>query len=183
MAAESLEIPLGTQLPEFDLADPDGKSYKSTELMGSKGLLVIFTCNHCPYAKAVWPRTLRIAGEAKKLGINTVGINPNIHPNYPEDAPEVMKQKIREWNINFPYLIDETQNVAAAYKAQCTPDLYLFDNKKKLVYHGRVDDSWQDESKVTRHELMQAVSNLAEGKTIDQKQYASIGCSIKWRKK
>lgn len=182
MAVESLEIPLGTQLPAFELSDPEGRSFKSAELMGTKGLLVIFTCNHCPYAKAVWPRTLRIAEEAKKLGVNTVGINPNIHPNYPEDAPEVMKQKIREWNINFPYLIDKTQNVAAEYKAQCTPDLYLFDDKKKLVYHGRVDDNWQDESKVTRHELMQAVSNLAEGKPVDQKQYPSMGCSIKWRK-
>lgn len=181
MAVQSIDIPLGTTMPTFALKDPDGKLYRSEELMGTTGLLVIFTCNHCPYAKAVWPRTIRLAAYAASLGINTVGINPNIHPDYPEDAPEVMKQRIKEWGITFPYLIDETQQIAAAFKAQCTPDLYLFDNNRKLVYHGRVDDNWQDESKVTREELKEAITNLAQGKPILEKQIPSMGCSIKWR--
>lgn len=181
MAVQSIDIPLGTAMPKFKLKDPDGTVYQSDVLMGEKGLLVIFTCNHCPYAKAVWPRTIKLAEYAKRLGINTVGINPNIHPDYPEDAPEVMKQRIKEWGISFPYLIDETQHVAAAFKAQCTPDIYLFDRNQKLVYHGRIDDNWQDESKVTREELKEAITNLAEGKPISEKQFPSMGCSIKWR--
>jgi len=181
MAVESIDIPLGTKLPLFQLPDPGGKIHSSDGLMGSKGLLVIFTCNHCPYARAVWPRTIALASRAKELGIHTVGINPNINPNYPEDAPEVMREKIKEWGINFPYLIDESQDVAREYKAQCTPDIYLFDSSKNLVYHGRVDDNWQDESKVTRKELKEAVDNLAAGKPISEKQFPSMGCSIKWR--
>lgn len=181
MAVESIDIPLGTTLPAFELPDPSGTVFSSDKLLGSKGLLIIFTCNHCPYAKAVWPRSIELAGYARGLGINTVGINPNINPNYPEDAPEVMKEKIREWKINFPYLIDESQDVAREYKAQCTPDIYLFDGKKKLVYHGRVDDNWQDETKVSRRELREAIENLANGKTISDDQFPSMGCSIKWR--
>ena len=181
MAIESTEIPIGITLPAFQLPDPNGTMQSSDGLLGPMGLLVIFTCNHCPYARAVWPRTITLATHAKKLGIHTVGINPNIHPNYPEDAPEVMKEKIVEWRIDFPYLIDESQNVARDYKAQCTPDIYLFDKNKKLVYHGRVDDNWQDESKVTKHELKDAIDNLANGKVMSGKQFPSIGCSIKWR--
>ena len=181
MAVESIDIPIGTTMPAFTLKDAAGAPFASDALFGEKGLLVLFTCNHCPYAKAVWPRTIAIAEAAKKLGINTVGINPNIHPNYPEDAPEVMLERIKEWGVTFPYLVDETQKVAADFKAQCTPDIYLFDRNKKLVYHGRVDDNWQDESKVTTQELNTAVKNLAEGKPIAGEQYPSLGCSIKWR--
>ncbi len=158
-----------------------GTLFQSTRMKGPKGLLVIFTCNHCPYAKAVWPRTIELAQMAKTLGINTVAINPNIHPDYPEDAPTVMKAKIKEWKIPFPYLIDESQGVARAYKAQCTPDIYLFDSAERLVYHGRIDDNWQDASKVTKEELRAALTNLAGGKPVDRKQHPTIGCSIKWR--
>ena len=181
MPIESIEIPIGTLLPAFQLPDTNGTVHSSERLRGPKGLLVIFTCNHCPYAKAVWPRIISLAMHAKNLGIHTVGINPNIHPDYPEDAPGVMKEKIREWGISFPYLIDESQNVAREYKAQCTPDIYLFDKNTKLVYHGRVDDNWQDESKVKKHELREAIDNLAKGKPIESKQVPSMGCSIKWR--
>lgn len=181
MAIESIEIPLGTALIPFELPDTNGTKFRSDRLIGPKGLLVIFTCNHCPYAKAVWPRTIAIAQAAQGRGIQTVAINPNINPDYPEDAPAVMKTKIKEWGIPFPYLIDESQEAARAYKAQCTPDIYLFDGAGRLVYHGRVDDNWQDASRVTRHELKEAVTNLAEGKPIPPKQHPSIGCSIKWR--
>ena len=149
--------------------------------MGSKGLLVAFTCNHCPYAIAVWPRLIRLAQYAQGLGIHTVGINPNIHPDYPEDAPDKMKEKIKEWGIGFPYLVDNTQKVADAFKAQCTPDLYLYNAAHELLYHGRLDDHWKEETKIKRQELKEAIENLASGKPISSDQYPSMGCSIKWR--
>ncbi len=178
---ESLNIPLGTEMPEFELKDPYGSLYKSDDLYGEKGLLVIFTCNHCPYAIAVWPRIIKLSKYAKELGINTVAINPNA-PNlaYPEDSAEKMKEKIKELGIDFPYLVDETQEVARKFKAQCTPDIYLFDKNHKLVYHGRVDDNWQDETKVKKEELKEAIKKLSKGEKIPEKQYPSIGCSIKW---
>lgn len=181
MAVNSKELSLGERMPTFELKDPEGKIYKSDSLFGKKGLLVAFTCNHCPYALAIWPRLIRLAAEAREMGIATVGINPNIHPSYPEDAPEKMKLKIKEWSIPFPYLVDETQAVARAFDAQCTPDLYLYDARQKLVYHGRLDDNWQDEKKVTRQELKEAVQALAEGHAISKSQHHSMGCSIKWR--
>ena len=181
MAIESIDIPLGSPLIPFELPDTNGTLFRSDRLVGPKGLLLIFTCNHCPYAKAVWPRTITIGQEGQRLGIQTVAINPNINPDYPEDAPAVMKRKIKEWGIPFPYLVDESQDVARSYKAQCTPDIYLFDAAPRLVYHGRVDDNWQDASKVTRQELMEAVTNLGAGKPIAARQHPTIGCSIKWR--
>jgi hypothetical protein len=149
--------------------------------MGSKGLLLFFTCNHCPYAKAVWPRLLDLARLFKPRGINAVAINPNIHPEYPEDAPEVMKKKTKEWGIDVPYLVDESQQVAREFKAQCTPDIYLFDASQTLVYHGRVDDNWQEPGKVTRHELSEAMEAVASGRAVTVPQHPTIGCSIKWR--
>ena len=178
---ESIAIPLGTKMPEFELKDPNGKVLRSDQVCGPKGLLVAFTCNHCPYAQAIWPRLIQLAKEVQKLGVNTVGINPNIHPDYPEDAPEKMIEKIIKLGIEFPYLVDETQQVAKAFKAQCTPDIYLFNKEHRLVYHGRIDNNWQDESKVTKEELKDAIVNLANNKPISQKQYPSMGCSIKWR--
>ncbi len=177
---ESLTIPLGTKFSDFTLKDPLGKTYKGSDQFGTKGLLVVFTCNHCPYALAVWPRVVRLGDHAKKLNINTIAINPNINPAYPDDAPPQMIKKIKEWNIPFPYLVDETQAVAKTFKAQCTPDIYLFNNKKELVYHGRVDDSWQDEKKVKNEELKEAIDALAAGKPIASVQRPSMGCSIKW---
>ena len=178
---ESVTVPLGTKMPAFEVKDPWGKNFKGEGLYGPKGLLISFTCNHCPYALAVWPRFIRLAKKARELGINTVAVNPNIHPNYPDDAPEKMKDKIKEWNIDFPYLVDEAQKVARDFKAQCTPDIYLFNDKKELVYHGRIDDNWQDEKKVTREELKEALLNLGEGKPLNNDQKPSMGCSIKWR--
>lgn len=178
---ESIPIPLGTPLPPFSLRDPKGTLFSSDRLGGEKGLLVVITCNHCPYAQAVWPRLIRLARDFQKLGVETVAINPNIHPDYPEDRPEAMQEKIQAWGIFFPYLVDEAQEVASALQAQCTPDIYLYDGEKKLVYHGRIDDNWQDEAKVTVHDLRDAVSCLAAGQPVSQEQFPSMGCSIKWR--
>ena len=178
---ESITIPIGTKMPEFELKDPQGKLFKSKDMYGERGLLIVFTCNHCPYAIAVWPRVIRLANYAKNMKINTVAINPNINPKYPDDAPEKMILKIKELGITFPYLVDETQNIARVFKAQCTPDIYLFNKNKELVYHGRIDDNWQDETKVTREELKEALNNLAVGHPMAALQRPSMGCSIKWR--
>lgn len=178
---ESVVTPLGTKMPDFKLKDPEGNVFEGKKLYGSIGLLLAFTCNHCPYAIAVWPRFIRLAVHAKAIGINTVAVNPNIHPDYPEDAPERMSEKIKDWGISFPYLIDETQQVAKAFQAQCTPDLYLFNSKRELVYHGRFDDNWKDEGKVKKRDLKEAIENLAGGKPISPQQFPSMGCSIKWR--
>jgi len=178
---ESVNIQLGTKMPAFSLQDSNGKEYESKELSGEKGLLIVFTCNHCPYALAVWDRIIKIASQVEKLGINTVAINPNIHPDFPEDSPEKMKELTEKLGINFPYLVDETQQTAKDFKAQCTPDIYLLNNEGKLVYHGRVDDNWQDEHAVTSHELLAAINSLANGLEIENDQKPSMGCSIKWR--
>lgn len=177
---ESILVKLGTALPDFTLKDPQGKAYKSSELSGERGLLVIFTCNHCPYAIAVWPRVIRLAKYAKGMKVNTIAINPNINPAYPDDSPAKMIEKIKELGIEFPYLVDETQEVARTFKAQCTPDIYLFNKDKKLAYHGRIDDNWQDESKVTREELKEALNNMTTGQPLDPVQRPTMGCSIKW---
>ncbi len=178
---ESITIPLGTKMSIFELKDPQGKKYKSDELYGERGLLVFFTCNHCPYAIAVWPRVIRLANYAKNMRLNAIAINPNIHPDYPDDSPAKMVEKIKELGINFPYLVDEKQQTAKAFRAQCTPDIYLFDKNHALVYHGRIDDNWQDESKVTREELKEAMNNMVTGQPIVSPQKPSMGCSIKWR--
>lgn len=177
---ESVEIPLGTRMPDFSLKDPDGRRHEGRELYGEKGLLVAFTCNHCPYAQAIWPRLIRLASYARDLGVNTAAINPNINPEFPEDSPGSMAQKIGEWEVTFPYLIDTSQRTARDFRAQCTPDLYLFDSDRRLVYHGRFDDCWQHESKVKQRELQTAVESLAAGSPMPDLQRPSMGCSIKW---
>ncbi len=178
---ESIKIPLGTQMPGFQLQDPSGRMYASDALLGERGLLVVFTCNHCPYAQAVWPRIIRLGAYAKGMKVGTVAINPNINPDFPDDSPEKMILAIQERGISFPYLVDENQSVAKAFKAQCTPDVYLFNKNKELVYHGRIDDNWKDEEAVTREELKEAMNNMASGLPVEKKQYPSMGCSIKWR--
>ena len=177
---KSIIIPLDTKMPDFELADPHGKTFKGEDLYDEKGLLLGFFCNHCPYAIAVWPRFIRLAQYAQTIGINTVAINPNINPDYPEDAPDQMVEKIEEWGISFPYLVDEGQNVARAFKAQCTPDIYLFNHERELIYHGRLDDNWKHEKKVKHEELKEAIDNLATGKLQSKNQKPSMGCSIKW---
>ena len=181
---ESILIPLGTTMPDFELKDPSGKAYKSDDLFPEekgRGLMIGFMCNHCPYAQAVWPRFIQLAEYAKGMRINTIAINPNINPDFPEDSPENMVKLIEESGIDFPYLVDDSQDVARSFKAQCTPDIFLFSQDKKLIYHGRIDDNWQDESKVTRQELKEALNDHASGKGVSAEQKPAMGCSIKWK--
>ena len=176
---ESLNLPLGQPLDNYHLEDCFNKPHSLHSLTGKSGTLVMFTCNHCPYAIAVWPRIIRLHEEFSK-SLSFIAINQNINPAYPDDSPDNMKKKIDEWGIRFPYLVDKDQNVARAFKAQCTPDLYLYDSENLLVYHGRIDDNWQDESKVTKQDLKEAMQNLVEGKPVSDEQKPSMGCSIKW---
>lgn len=180
---QSIQIPLGSKMPAFILKDPHGKTVDSNELYSHaiSGLMVAFLCNHCPYAIAVWPRIISLAVHAKKYGMRTVAINPNIHPDYPEDNPSAMKAKIIDWEIPFPYLVDESQDVAREFDARCTPDIFLFDEDQKLVYHGRVDDNWQDEGKVKHQDLKLAIDACATAQPINSNQIPAMGCSIKWQ--
>ena len=178
---ESLKLPLNITVPDFTLLNPTGEKFSLDTLNGKKGSIIIFTCNHCPYAIAIWQRLIRLSYWAKENEINTVAINPNIHPNYPEDSTENMIKKITEWQIPFPYLVDHDQTIAKAYQAQCTPDLYLIDHNKTLQYHGRFDDNWQNESDVQSEDLKNAIQNLLSQQTPLTEQYPSMGCSIKWK--
>lgn len=179
----SIQIPLGTILPSFVLKDPYNKVFDSAQFFHqghSKGLVVAFMCNHCPYALAIWPRLIQLSTYAKRFGINVISINPNIHPDYPEDSPVQMKVKIKEWDIPFPYLVDPSQKIARLFDAQCTPDIYFYNEQNKLIYHGRFDDNWQDEAKVKHQELKTAIDDYSAGRMISQDQKPAMGCSIKW---
>ncbi|MDQ6952451.1 MAG: thioredoxin family protein [Mariprofundaceae bacterium] len=177
----SIHVDLGWKLPQAQLQDTSLNTVILQDFMGENGLLIAFTCNHCPYAIAVWPRLIRHAKTLHAQGINTIAINPNIHPDFPEDALPAMQEKIKEWGIDFPYLADESQSVAKAFDAQCTPDLYLFKNDASLYYHGRIDDYWKDESKVTVEELLPATQAMLKGEASPKIQHPTIGCSIKWK--
>ncbi|NLE65597.1 MAG: thioredoxin family protein, partial [Elusimicrobia bacterium] len=126
-------------------------------------------------------RMLRLGLYAQGMRMGVVAINPNINPDFPDDSPEKMREAVERMGIPFPYLVDEDQTVAKAFKAQCTPDIYLFNKDGDLVYHGRIDDNWKDEEAVTKEELKEAMNNLAAGLPVDKKQFPSMGCSIKWR--
>lgn len=178
---ESLDLPLGTPAEKFSLMGTDDKKYTLKSFEGSKVLVVVFMCNHCPYVQAIWDRLVKLADRFKDDGVQFVGINPNFHPEYKEETMEKMKTYYKKYKMNFPYLLDETQKVARSYNAQCTPDIYVYDKDQKLAYHGRIDDSWSDESEVKKEELADAISDLLSGKTPPVNPYPSIGCSIKWR--
>ncbi len=180
MLMESIPLSLGTTMPHFELASPAGDRHTLAQLTGPKGLFISFTCNHCPYAIAIWPRVIELSKTLQTWGIETVAINPNINPNYPADRPEAMSDKIEEWGIPFPYLVDHDQSVARAYQAQCTPDLYLLNAEHELVYHGQLDDNWREPNRVTRQDLRLAAEQMAHGQTVNSTQQPSMGCSIKW---
>jgi len=159
----------------------DVRRYSLESFKEAKVLVVIFMCNHCPYVQAVWKRLVDLQEKYKEY-VRFVGINPNKNPEYPEETIEMMAEYYSKYGMNFPYLIDETQEVAMAYKAQCTPDIYVFDEERKLVYHGRIDDNWKDENAVTKKDLDEAISAILGGRNVPEPQYPSMGCSIKWVK-
>ncbi len=178
---ESTKIPLGSEAPDFSLPGADGQIYSLQSFEDKKVLVVVFMCNHCPYVQAVWGRLVALQERFKNEGVQFVGINPNVaNSDYDEETLEMMKQYAQDYKMNFPYLADEDQSVASAYNAQCTPDIYVYDSGRNLAYHGRIDDSWQDESAVTQKDLAYAIQDLIEGKKPSEAQKPSMGCSIKW---
>ena len=168
-----------TRAPDFNLSGVDGKNYSLANFAEAKVLVVIFMCNHCPYVLAVLDRLNKLAIKFRDKGVAFVGINSNDAESYPEDSFE----KMAELKVEFPYLYDVTQEVATKYHAVCTPDIFVFNAERRLKYHGRIDDNWQEPKKVSRSELSDALEKILVSEEISrEEQRPSMGCSIKWKK-
>ena len=175
-------LPLGTKAPDFRLPGPNGKVVALADFKSAPALLVIFMCNHCPYVKHVGEGLARLARDYRPRGVAVVGINSNDAANYPADSPAKMAEEAASAGYTFPYLYDETQAVAKAYRAACTPDLYLFDKDQRLVYRGQLDDSRPGNGvPVTGKDLRAALDAVLAGKPAAPNQKPSIGCNIKWK--
>ena len=176
-------IPLGTNAPDFSLFDTvSGNVLNLNELKGTHGTVIMFICNHCPFVIHINPELVKIASSYLKKGIQCIAISSNDVINYPQDGLDKMKIHAEAENYPFPYLYDETQEVAKAYDAACTPDLYLFDADLKLIYRGQLDDSRPENSvPVSGNDLRHALDCLIEGKENTATQKPSIGCNIKWK--
>lgn len=183
MAVQSEMIPLGTIAPDFRLYDTTtGQFLALNDLKSTIGTVVMFLCNHCPYVKHVQSKLVEIAKEYQAKGMQFIAISANDEVTYPEDGPMQMRAEAEKHHYSFPYLFDETQEVAKAYHAACTPDFYVFDGGLRCIYRGRFDDSTPKNSQpVTGNELRAALDNLLSGKPIVQDQKPSIGCNIKWK--
>ena len=175
-------LPLGTKAPDFRLPDPDGKMYSLADFQKAPALLVVFMCNHCPYVKHVRAGLAALARDYRDQGVAVVGISSNDVTNYPADSPAKMAEEARAAGYIFPYLYDETQDVAKAYRAACTPDFFLFDQNQRLAYRGQLDDSRPGNGlPVTTRDIHVALDALLAGKPVAGSQNPSIGCSIKWK--
>ena len=182
MAVRPPVCDFGAKMPDFALPDPDGRLVQLAEVAGPRGTLVMFICNHCPYVQAVIDRIQRDAAEMQGLGIGVVAISANDVVEYPQDAPEQMKDEALRHGFSFPYLYDETQQVARAYGAECTPDFFGYNAKGELQYRGRLDASGRSAGDPqARRELFEAMAQIAETGQGPREQTASIGCSIKWK--
>jgi peroxiredoxin len=175
-------LALGTVAPGFRLPDTGGKMVSLQDFAGSRALLVVFLCNHCPYVKHVRPHFVEVARDLQSRGVAVVGISANDAKAYPEDGPARMAEEARSSGFSFPYLYDESQEVAKAYHAACTPDFFLFDEQRRLVYRGQMDDSRPGNGKpVTGKDLLEAVKATLAGGKVGRSQRPSLGCNIKWK--
>ena len=181
---ESNMLPLGTKAPNFSLPDTvSGKNLSLTDVASDKATVIMFTCNHCPYVIHVNPEIVNLSNEYMQKGVSFVAISSNDVANYPADAPDKMKILAEEVGYQFPYLYDESQAVAKAYDAACTPDFYVFDGEQKLAYRGRLDGSRPNSGiPLTGADLRTAIDAVLDGKTVSEKQYPSAGCNIKWKR-
>jgi len=178
----STMLPLGTKAPAFRLPDPNGKMVSSDDFKHTPALLVAFICNHCPFVKHIRAKFAELAKEYQGRGVAIVGINSNDIVYSPDDRPEKMAEEVKQIGYVFPYLFDETQEVAKAYRAACTPDLYLFDRDRLLVYRGQFDDSRPGNGRaVTGADLRAALEAVLTGHPVSKNQKPSIGCNIKWK--
>lgn len=180
---ESSMLPLGTPAPDFALPDTDGTIVRLSDFAGQPALLVVFMCNHCPFVKHLREGLAAFAREYTGKGLGMVGISANDVSSYPQDGPEEMAREKEEAGYVFPYLYDETQNIARAYAAACTPDFFLFDQQRRLVYRGQFDDSRPGNDRpVTGADLRAAVDAVLAGQPVTDNQKPSIGCNIKWKR-
>jgi peroxiredoxin len=176
-------LPLGTPAPDFALPDVvSGKTISLGNYSDAPALLVMFICNHCPYVKHVQAGMAQMAKDFQARGVGVVGISSNDVVNYPDDSPDKMKEEARAAGYTFPYLFDEDQSAARAYRAACTPDFFLFDRARKLVYRGQMDDARRgNDLPVTGKSLRDAVDAVLSGKPVPPTQIPSLGCNIKWK--
>jgi peroxiredoxin len=177
---------LGSHAPNFSLPGVDGRKYSLNDFTDAKALLVVFMCNHCPYVIATRNRINELARNYGPKGVKVVAISSNDASRYPDDSFEEMKATAAELGFVFPYLYDETQSVAQAYGAVCTPEFYAYAPKAGqfvLKYLGRLDDNWKDEKAVTRHDLADALDEILSGRDPNMDQKPALGCSIKWKAK
>ena len=178
----SLMLELGTEAPDFRLPDTDGRMVGLADFADARALLVMFICNHCPFVKHVRPELAKIGREYASRGVAVVAINSNDAVTYPADGPAQMKEEKARVGYAFPYLFDETQEVAKAYRAACTPDLYVFDSGRRLVYRGQLDGSRPSNPvPVTGKDLRAALDAVLDGRPVGDDQRPSVGCNIKWK--
>jgi len=178
----STMLPLGTPAPDFGLPDTTGRKVSRDDFREAPALLVVFMCNHCPYVKHVSAGLAKLTREYQAKGVAVVGINSNDAAGYPDDSPERMGEEATKMGYTFPYLYDEAQAVAKAYRAACTPDFFVFDKSRRLVYRGQMDDSRPGNGKpVTGGDLRAALDATLAGKPVSADQKPSIGCNIKWK--
>jgi peroxiredoxin len=184
MAMASVMLSLGTPAPPFSLRGVvSGNLYSLSSFAGKTALLIMFICRHCPYVEHVEHELAKIGRDYTDTGLGIIGISSNDPAQYPDDAPPRLKEMAERLSFTFPFCFDETQDVAKAYRAACTPDFYLFDRERRLVYRGQLDDSRPGNNKpVTGRDLRAAIDAVLAGKPVDSKQKASVGCSIKWKR-
>jgi peroxiredoxin len=179
MSTKTLKI--GSKIPYFKLKGVDEREYSLDKFADKKILIVIFSCNHCPYVQAYENRIIEVQREFDKKGLAVVAVNSNDDSQYTDDSFENMKKRAGEKHFNFPYLRDEDQSLAKAFDASHTPEVFLFNYDRKLVYHGKIDDNWKDEKAVKNKYLHDAIVELLEGEEISIPETFSIGCTIKWK--
>lgn len=178
----STMLRLGTTAPDFSLLNVDGRVVSKADFAGRPALLVMFICNHCPFVKHIAEELARLGHDYQARNVAIVAINSNDVASHPDDSPEQMVHEVEERGYTFPYLFDETQEVAKAYHAACTPDFFLFDGQQRLVYRGQLDDSRPNSGiPVTGRDLRAALDAVLSGRPVAEPQKASIGCNIKWR--
>lgn len=182
-ATETIRIPLGFKAPDFTLLDTvSGKQLSLNNLTGEKATVVMFICNHCPYVKHVNKELVSLANDYLSKGIAFIAISSNDIVNYPQDGPELMKVNAREENYPFPYLYDETQEIAKAYHAACTPDFSIFDKDLLCVYRGQLDDSRPKNDSISDgKDIRAALDAILAGNAVSENQFPSMGCNIKWK--
>ena len=179
-ATESEMLELGTEAPAFSLADPDGVMHSLGE--GNAAYLVMFICNHCPFVKHIREALAALGRDYRGKNVDIIAINSNDVTTHPADSPEMMREESATWGYTFPYLFDEDQRVAKAYRAACTPDFFVFDADKRLAYRGQLDDSRPSNGlPVTGSDLRAALDALLGGQPVSADQKPSIGCNIKWK--